>query len=121
MRTYVMTDMHEQLMDFALSMDDTFTLTLFDGGVIVRNVSPSDYALVVMVSPEAEANAWSPLWDNGDLALIEVTLGANQGQALLAEDLVDGWEGVDSLDPGELEALYPDLEFVDFRRESLAA
>ena len=93
--TYITTDMHEALVDFLLTLDPSFGITLFDGGAIVRCDETDERVLVVTTTPEAEAEAFSPLCDPDEFALIEQTLADNCANALHELGLADGWTLLD--------------------------
>jgi hypothetical protein len=111
-------DMNEALVDFALSMDPSMGLRLFDGGLIVTNDETPDRAMVVATTPDAEAEAFSPLCTVAQYALIEQTLADNQARALREHGLGD-WTLVDH-EPFDLPADAP-LSFFVIEREKVAA
>ena len=117
--TYVTTDMHEALVDFLLTLDPSFGLTLFDGGALVRCDETDERALVVTTTTEAEAEAFSPLCDDETFVLIEQTLADNCARAMREHGLADGWIVADD-EPFELPVTSA-LAFTVVERELVAA
>jgi hypothetical protein len=115
--TYITTDMHEALVDFLLTLDPSFGITLFDGGAIVRCDETDERVLVVTTTPEAEAEAFSPLCDADEFALIEQTLADNHSAAM--RELAGEWFVADD-EPFDLPLGSP-LEYFVIEREPSAA
>jgi hypothetical protein len=84
-------------------LDSTFTVSLGMGGAICREIGASDRALVVWVTPEAEADSYSLAWDASDLGVIDEFLMDARRSALtdagMAEWTVAKWPDLDGVPP----------------------
>lgn len=105
-KQYVTDELHPDLVEFLLSLDSTFTITLAMGGAICREIGASDRALVAWVTPEAEADAYSLTWEDQDLNVIGESMMVARAAALadagMASWTVAEWLCLDSI-PSTLE------------------
>jgi hypothetical protein len=108
-RTYETDETLSTLVDFLLSLDQTFTITFVGHfGAIVREIGSDDRAMLVTVTAEAEADACSPLLSDRDRECIADTISATVAASLSSEGLTE-WDAIDY--PTELGDEYPNLDF----------
>jgi hypothetical protein len=110
MGTYEFADMPEQLLDFALSLTNDFTIDLFDGGLIAR---ADDLSIVATINPLAIAD------DAETCSAVELAVADASSVALRTLGLAD--MDAEWIEDTGLNDDWPDLEFMVLRPAEAAA